>query len=238
MSTTTAAREPRQLGGATARLEAILAARDIDPTAALAAAPSPEPVTALELAAARIPRRYRDALADHTQVSAWVEEIVAAGRPGPGGAPGIAYGPSLLIAGPTGTGKTYQAYGAVRSLLGAGVRLRWEAITTAELHATLRPRHGHDGERRFQELSRSPLLLLDDLGAAKASEWTEELTYRLIDHRYVHELPTLITTNLPIADLRTAVGDRVASRLAEMTHRVILGGSDRRRTPGTGSQGY
>ena len=44
-------------------------------------------------------------------------------------------------------------------------------------------------------------------------------------------LPTLITTNLPIADLRDAVGDRVASRLAEMTTRVILAGTDRRRHP-------
>ncbi|MEU5432980.1 ATP-binding protein [Streptomyces sp. NPDC020719] len=207
----------------------------MDLTTVLAAEPPPEPITALELADARIPRRYRHALAGHPHVSAWVEEIAAAGRPGPGGAPGIAHGPSLLIAGPTGTGKTYQAYGAIRSLLGAGVRLRWAATTTAELHATLRPRQGHDGERRFQELARSPLLLLDDLGAAKASEWTEELTYRLIDHRYVHELPTLITTNVPIADLRTAVGDRVASRLAEMTHRVILDGPDRRR--GTGPRG-
>lgn len=236
MTAQTLAREPRQVGvGAMAKMGAIMATRNIDPAAALAPEPSPEPVTVLELAAARIPRRYRDALADHAEVTAWVKEIAAAGRPGPGGAPGIDHGPSLLIAGPTGTGKTYQAYGAIRSLLSAGVRLRWEAITTAELHATLRPRQGHDGERRFQELAHSPLLLLDDLGAAKASEWTEELTYRLIDHRYAHELPTLITTNVPIADLRTAVGDRVASRLAEMTHRVILNGPDRRR--GTGPHG-
>lgn len=231
MTTQTLAGEPRQLGaGAMAKMGEIVAARGIDPATVADVEPSPEPVTALELAAARIPRRYQNALADHAQVASWVEEIASAGRPGPGGAPGIAHGPSLLIAGPTGTGKTYQAYGAIRSLLGAGVRLRWEAITTAELHATLRPRQGHDGERRFQERARSPLLLLDDLGAAKASEWTEELAYRLIDHRYVHELPTLITTNLPIADLRTAVGDRVASRLAEMTHRVILDGPDRRRS--------
>ena len=56
------------------------------------------------------------------------------------------------------------------------------------------------------------------------------ITYRLINHRYEHMLPTLITTNLPTAELRTALGDRVASRLAEMTERVILTGPDRRRT--------
>lgn len=130
---------------------------------------------------------------------------------------------------PTGTGKTYQAYGAVRALLSRGVRLRWEVTTTADLYARLRPRNGHDAERDLQTLARCPLLLLDDLGAAKTSEWTEELTYRLINHRYEHMLPTLITTNLPIPELRTALGDRVASRLAEMTERIVLTGPDRRR---------
>lgn len=185
-------------------------------------------MTALELADARIPARYRRALADHPQITAWADQTSGAGRPGPGG-PGIAEGPSLLIAGPTGTGKTYQAYGAVRALLSRGVRLRWEVTTTADLYARLRPRNGHDAERDLQTLARCPLLLLDDLGAAKTSEWTEELTYRLINHRYEHMLPTLITTNLPIPELRTALGDRVASRLAEMTERIVLTGPDRRR---------
>ncbi|RST00943.1 ATP-binding protein [Streptomyces sp. WAC07149] len=192
--------------------------------------PAPQPVASLELADARIPPRYRQSLADHPQVANWVDEIARAGRPGPSGTRGIAEGPSLLIVGPTGTGKTHQAYGAVRSLLAAGVRLRWEAVTAADLYARLRPRPGLDAERELHTLARCPLLVLDDLGAAKGSEWTEELTYRLINHRYEYLRPTLLTTNLPIDDLHTALGDRVASRLSEMTHRVILSGPDRRRT--------
>ncbi|WP_060888347.1 ATP-binding protein [Streptomyces caniscabiei] len=223
----TLTREPHRVGPLADRLNGILASRGIDPGAA-AEEPSAEPVTALELADARIPARYRRALADHGQVTAWADRIAGAGRPGPGG-PGIAEGPSLLIAGPTGTGKTHQAYGAIRALLARGVRLRWEATTAADLYARLRPRAGHDAERDLQTLARCPLLLLDDLGAAKTSEWTEELTYRLINHRYEHLRPTLITTNLPIPELRTALGDRVASRLAEMTERVVLTGPDRRR---------
>ncbi|WP_327726100.1 ATP-binding protein [Streptomyces europaeiscabiei] len=226
--TATLTREPQCVGPLADRLNSILASRGIDTTAAAAEEPPTEPVTALELADARIPARYRRALADHPQITAWADQISGAGRPGPGG-PGIAEGPSLLIAGPTGTGKTYQAYGAVRALLSRGVRLRWEVTTTADLYARLRPRNGHDAERDLQTLARCPLLLLDDLGAAKTSEWTEELTYRLINHRYEHMLPTLITTNLPIPELRTALGDRVASRLAEMTERIVLTGPDRRR---------
>ncbi|MFE1988746.1 ATP-binding protein [Streptomyces mirabilis] len=230
--TATLTREAQRVGPLADRLSGILADRGIDPSAA-AEEPPPEPVTALELADARIPARYRRAVADHPQVTAWADQIARAGRPGPGG-PGIAEGSSLLIVGPTGTGKTYQAYGAVRALLTRGVRLRWEATTTADLYARLRPRPGHDAERDLQALARSPLLLLDDLGAAKTSEWTEELTYRLINHRYEHLRPTLITTNLPTAELRTVLGDRIASRLAEMTERVILTGPDRRRsTPAT-----
>ncbi|WP_435059974.1 ATP-binding protein [Streptomyces sp. bgisy060] len=228
--TATLTRDPHQVGRIADRLGAILTQRGIGP-AATTHEPPPEPVTALELADARIPARYRRALTDHPHVTAWVDEITRAGRPGPAGAPGISEGASLLIAGPTGTGKTHQAYGAIRALLAAGVRLRWEAVTAADLYARLRPRSGFDSERELQALAKCPLLLLDDLGAAKNSEWTEELTYRLINHRYEHLRPTLITTNLPTADLRTALGDRVASRLAEMTERVILDGPDRRRHP-------
>ncbi|SDN06031.1 ATP-binding protein [Actinacidiphila guanduensis] len=224
---TTVTREPRTAAGAVRRLTAILTDRGIDPRAEVIA--EPEPVTALQLADARIPPRYRHALADHPRITAWVTEIARTGRPGPGGVPGIATGPSLLIAGPTGTGKTHQAYGAIRTLLRAGVRLRWEGTTVADLYAAQRPQHGSDPEQQLWRLARSPLLLLDDLGAAKQSPWTEELTYRLVNHRYNQLLPTLITTNLPVAELRDAVGDRVASRLAEMTDRVILAGHDRRR---------
>jgi DNA replication protein DnaC len=232
--------EPQRLGtsGLPDRLSGILAARGITPgpdDQPTTADPAGGHVAALEAAAARIPPRYHHAQADHHEVAAWVQQIAEAAKPGPGRTSGIARGGSLLIAGPTGTGKTHQAYGAIRSLLAAGVRLRWHATTAADLYATQRPRPGHDAERDLQALMRCPLLVLDDLGAAKPSEWTEEITYRLVNHRYEQFLPTLITTNLTIRDLRDALGDRVTSRLAEMTDRVTLTGTDRRRhtTPRT-----
>ncbi|MER6165025.1 MULTISPECIES: ATP-binding protein [Streptomyces] len=219
--------DAQPVGGIARRLAHILTSRGIDPNSKLTDAV--EPVPALQAAQARIPARYRAAVANHPAVAAWVREVAERGRPGPEGAPGLAEGRSLLIVGTTGTGKTYQAYGAVRSLLIAGVRLRWKAITAADLYAELRPRPGHDGERELMDLARCPLLIIDDLGAAKNSEWTEEITMRLINRRYNAMLPTLITTNLGMADLRAHIGDRVASRLTEMTDRVILDGPDRRR---------
>ncbi|MCI3270639.1 ATP-binding protein [Streptomyces cylindrosporus] len=220
-------RDAQPIGGIARRLAAILTARGIDPAAPIT--DPVEPIPALQAAQARIPARYQAAVADHPAVTAWVRAIAEAGRPGPEGAPGIAQGRSLLIVGTTGTGKTHQAYGAIRSLLIAGVRLRWKATTAADLYAELRPRPGHDGERELMDLARCPLLIIDDLGAAKNSEWTEEITMRLINRRYNEMLPTLITTNLGMVDLRQHIGDRVASRLTEMSDKVILDGPDRRR---------
>jgi DNA replication protein DnaC len=221
--------DPNRVDGV---LRRILGRRGLDPDRLAEVSPGPqERLEVLELAAARIPARYQDALADHPQVIAWVDEVKRAAHRGPAGQPGIAQADSLLLVGPTGTGKTHQAYGAIRLLLADGMRLRWQATTSADLHALMRPRPGVDAEKQFQDLARVPLLLLDDLGAGKASEWTEELTWRLVNHRYVHKLPTLVTSNLATAGLREAVGDRVASRLREMCRRVLLAGEDRRRQP-------
>ncbi|MGP3948496.1 ATP-binding protein [Streptomyces sp. 7N604] len=219
--------DAQPVGSIARRLANILTSRGIDPSSSPTA--QEEPLPALQAAESRIPARYSNAVADHPAVAGWVHEVAQAGRPGPGGASGIAQGRSLLIVGTTGTGKTHQAYGAVRSLITAGVRLRWKATTAADLYAELRPRPGHDGERELMDLARCPLLIIDDLGAAKNSEWTEEITMRLINRRYNEMLPTLVTTNLGMADLRQHIGDRVASRLTEMTDKVILDGPDRRR---------
>ncbi|WP_328912489.1 MULTISPECIES: ATP-binding protein [unclassified Streptomyces] len=228
----TRTREPQTLAGAGSldRMARILVARGIDPTAA-ALADEPEPYSPPTGLVAGMPPRYRGAVADHPQVLAWCREVAAqAAAPSLGARRQVATGPSLLMAGVVGAGKTYQAYGAVRALAGAGVGVRWRATTAADLYAELRPRAGADSERELAAVARVPVLILDDLGAAKASEWVEEITYRLVNRRYNHCLPTLITSNLAIKDLRAHVGDRVASRLAQMTTRVEFAPVDRRRT--------
>ncbi|WP_329553708.1 ATP-binding protein [Streptomyces sp. NBC_00696] len=225
-------REPLPLGGTGTvdRLARILAARNIDPAAVTDLVDEPEPYSPLDALLAGMPPRYRAAVADHPQVLAWARDVAeAAVAPSPGARRQVTTGPSLLMAGVVGAGKTHQAYGAVRRLVQSGVGVRWRATTAADLYADLRPRPGVDSERELAAVSRCPLLIIDDLGAAKASEWVEEVTYRLINRRYNHMLPTLITTNLAIKDLRAHLGDRVTSRLAQMTTRVEFEPVDRRR---------
>lgn len=225
-------REPQTLGsaGTLDRMARILDARNIDPAAVAELTDEPESFSPLDALSAGMPPRYQAAVADHPQVLAWARDVAeAAVAPSRGARRQVTTGPSLLMAGVVGSGKTYQAYGAVRRLVQGGVGVRWRATTAADLYADLRPRPGADSERELAAVSRCPLLIIDDLGAAKASEWVEEVTYRLINRRYNYELPTLITTNLAIKDLRAYLGDRIASRLAQMTTRVEFEPVDRRR---------
>ncbi|WP_246530593.1 ATP-binding protein [Streptomyces bathyalis] len=231
-----------------ARLQTALAERGIDLAQPPSVPEAGEPHPALEAAQRRIPYAYRDAVADHPGVAAWVKEITRnAVAPnalslqpnwGGRGRREITHGPSLLLWGSTGTGKTHQAYGAIRALTAAGCGVRWHTTTAADLYGELRPGQAADSELVLRHITRVPLLLLDDLGAAKCSEWTEEITLRLLNWRCQNRLPTLITSNLPPVRtpgtdpkqpvLRDRVGDRVLSRLSGMCQPFEFDGPDRR----------
>lgn len=171
----------------------------------------------------RIPAMFRDATTGNADVLAWCDAF----------APGCK---SLLILGPTGVGKTHAAYAAIRALAARGVAVDWQALTAPDLYARLRPRDGVDSEGEFQAIANCDLLVIDDLGAAKASEWTEEVNYRLVNWRHDRGLPVIVTSNLPAVapagkpSLAVAVGERVMSRLAGMCQYVTLRGADRRRS--------
>lgn len=172
------------------------------------------------------PRRYRLADATHPDVQQWADRVVD--DPETAG--------SILLTGTTGTGKTHQAYGALRRIAASGPR-KYEivATTAADMYGLLRPKGSDRGtEAELDRLTRIPLLLLDDLGSAKASEWTEEVTYRLINERYNNCLPSLYTSNLPATspdgqDLANALGGRITSRLSQDTQVVAMAGPDLRR---------
>lgn len=178
----------------------------------------------------KVPAHYANARVTNPQVGEWVRAVVARAVQTSGPVMvAVSTGPSLLLLGPTGTGKTYEAYGALRALAESGVSCSWSCTTAADMYARLRPRHRVDSEAEFERYLNARVLMIDDLGAAKASEFTEEVNYRLINHRYENEMPTLLTSNVLPRDLAASLGERVASRLTEMATRVVLKGEDRRR---------
>jgi DNA replication protein DnaC len=70
-------------------------------------------------------------------------------------------------------------------------------------------------------------LIVDDLGAAAATDFAKEQLFRLIDSRYRDCLRTVLTADLEVAVLGDKLGDRVASRMLSGTVLKIQG-SDRR----------
>lgn len=181
-----------------------------------------------------VPFHYRDAVPSLPQVRAWIDGLIAAAKEEQAerGSPiaSVTHGPSLLLLGPTGVGKTHESYGTMRELAVSGVRCQWQVTTAADLYAALRPRHGVDSEAEFRRFRNASLLFVDDLGAErKPTEFTEEVNFRLINYRYEHHLPTVFTSNANATVLRERLGDRVTSRLREMCQRIAMKGHDRRR---------
>jgi DNA replication protein DnaC len=119
----------------------------------------------------------------------------------------------LVLTGPTGTGKTWQAWGALRAL---------RRSEHAAVKATMLQRLDADAVAR---LIRMPALLIDDL-AARTTPGALATALEIVDQRQESAALTIVTTNatLPaISDLEP----RLASRLA--AGRVVqMGGRDRR----------
>ncbi|MER7574905.1 ATP-binding protein [Streptomyces sp. NPDC126514] len=167
---------------------------------------------------AKVPRRFAAAHPDE-QATAWAGQFAADRHSVK----------SLLVIGPTGVGKTHHAWSVLRAVAETGTQLRWQMHTAADLYAGLRPRDGEDSQSTFERIANAHLLVLDDLGVCKWTEWVEEITYRLINHRYEECLPSIFTSNLPPKQLGDTLGGRVASRLTEMCDRIVLKGDDRRK---------
>ncbi|MDO6383394.1 AFG1/ZapE family ATPase [Leptospira santarosai] len=74
-------------------------------------------------------------------------------------------------------------------------------------------------EREFAEVE---VLVLDDFGVQKESDWSNSKLYDLIDARYEQGRITIITSNNPPSDLKGQGSGRVYSRLREMTCQIHL----------------
>ena len=69
----------------------------------------------------------------------------------------------------------------------------------------------------------APVLILDDLGAETARDWTEAVLFEVLDYRYRNKLPTVIVTNLPLAELTSDELDpRIVSRMQDTSLCTVI----------------
>lgn len=131
--------------------------------------------------------------------------------------------PNLVLTGPVGSGKSYAACAACRPRVEAGATLEfWPVVRLLD---QLRPGREPDP---YDAIVATDLLVLDDLGAERATEWTAERLYAIVNDRWLAERPTIATTNLTPPQLTAAVGERLASRLLGGATTARLAGHDRR----------
>ena len=90
-----------------------------------------------------------------------------------------------------------------------------------------------DGKQEFiDSLNKYTLLIIDDLGAERKTEYMVEHVFNIIDSRYRSGLPMIITTNLTADELKKPQAieySRIYDRVLERCHPVKVEGVSRRR---------
>ena len=141
----------------------------------------------------------------------------------------------FIISGTKGTGKTHIAAAIANDLLNRGTAVI--CMTERNLLARIRrtySRNEHIDESTVRGLyERIPLLVIDDLGKEKATDWTLATLYAIIDGRYERAMPIIITTNYDkrsLAERLTPKGEdlttaeAIVDRLMEMCESIVMSG--------------
>lgn len=133
----------------------------------------------------------------------------------------------MYIWGPVGCGKTYAAYAIKKKLTEMSLNTR--IYSSPEMLDLIRDDYDHKDTFNLDRImANRGVLIIDDLGAEKPSEWVSETLFKIVNKRYEEMLPTIITSNLELGELSERIGDRIPSRIAEMCDIIKLEGADRR----------
>lgn len=122
----------------------------------------------------------------------------------------------LTLASEPGRGKTHLALGIGWQWIGSiGKPVKyWQAeqLLDAMKREFDSPRKGDYDQplpSAFDVAERIPLLILDDLGAEKGTEWATAKLQELIDYRYINQLPTVFTTMFAASQLSKPIASRL-----------------------------
>lgn len=132
----------------------------------------------------------------------------------------VSEGRSLILCGPTGTGKTHLgiaiAYRAIQNGYEALFTSAAEMIETLSVAA-----RGGELAKTLAHYTHPPVLIIDEVGYLTVGGDAANLMFQVVNERYLHRRPMLFTTNKPLAawglvlhdpDLAEAILDRVLER--------------------------
>lgn len=138
-------------------------------------------------------------------------------------------GKGLLLYGTNGTGKTFYASCVANALIDSGYR----CLVTNFARLSNQLQGMFEGKQEFiDSLSTYSLLVLDDLGAERQSEYMQEQVFNIVNARYCSGLPFIVTTNLTIDEIakpQDAGRARIYNRILERCYPVEVNDHDRRK---------
>jgi DNA replication protein DnaC len=201
------------------------------------------------LADANIPKRYLHCTFENfAAYNRSLEQALEQARRVPGRFPAASnlreQGRGLLLEGPPGVGKTHLAVAVLKQVMDSS-GARGLFYDTRDLLRIIRSTYDPSIRATERDILRpvmeADLLVLDDLGAEKTSEWVEETMNLIVNTRYNERRLTLFTSNyLDIPDdsdpnsLLFRIGFRMRSRLHEMCEFIQMDGADYRELPVNG----
>jgi DNA replication protein DnaC len=199
-----------------------------------------ESVGRQRLDSANIPKRYQHCSIENFKAyNESLERAVAQARKVVDEFPAVGRG--LFLEGQPGVGKTHLAVAVLRDVM-QSKGARGLFYDTRDLLRVIRGTYNESTHTTELDVLRpvmtADLLVLDDLGAEKTSEWVEETMNLIVNTRYNERRPTLFTSNYEdIPDdtdpnsLLFRIGYRMRSRLHEMCEFIVLDGADYRMLP-------
>lgn len=139
-----------------------------------------------------------------------------------------------LLHGPKGTGKTQAAVGMVVKAVTEGVvqaqRVAW--VATSQLFIDLRRAVGDKDIRVpiVEAMRTAELVVMDDLGKTKWTEYVEEQLFTIVDDLYMRGVKVIGSSNLEQGSLDIKLGEFAADRIAEITVPFLMSGKSWRRS--------
>ena len=106
-------------------------------------------------------------------------------------------------------------------------------ISETELYDQLTPRIYDKGSQKeidsfMSEIMRTSLLIIDDLGTCKKTDWKMETLFAVISKRIDRALTTFFTSNYSPAELLNLIDSKIVSRVFELANPCFVGGYDHR----------
>lgn len=154
------------------------------------------------------------------------------------------YPRSLYVVGDIGAGKTFLSSCLCADLMRKGRRVLWRNVSDVlrEIRASYDQRNVREAEV-IARFTKPPVLILDDLGKERPTEWAMEQLFSIVNARYDDGKPLIVTTNYGGADLVKRLTPRpdasgyaddttaraIVDRLRGMSNIITLQGASRRK---------